>query len=126
MLLCRTGLYPAKQSESRAAKFCPVSLAHVIASAKFANAPATAQANIFCPLSPEAVLLTGKKYGLENFPPFFRRRRREGGPAKRRRGERSATGWIKGAAQSDNRYNHQPNKHTCDTGNHHVAELMIV
>ena len=70
MLLCRTGLYPAKQSESRAAKFCPVSLAHVIASAKFANAPATAQANIFCPLSPEAVLLTGKKYGLENFLPF--------------------------------------------------------
>jgi len=61
MLLCAHGRCPAKQSESRAAKFCPVSPAHIIASAKFANAPATALANIFCLLSPEAVLLTGKK-----------------------------------------------------------------
>ena len=54
---------PANPAESRAAKFCPVSLPHVIASAKFANAPAIAPANIFCLLSAEAVLLTKEKYG---------------------------------------------------------------
>jgi len=49
MLLCAQGLYPANQSEPRAAKPYPTSFAHSLASARFANAPPTAQATIVLP-----------------------------------------------------------------------------
>jgi hypothetical protein len=60
MLLCARGHYPANQAEPRAAISCPTSFPHVIASAKNSYAPVAAQATMFCPISPEAYLLTGE------------------------------------------------------------------
>jgi len=62
MLLCAQGLYSANQPEPRAAKFCPVSLAHIIASAKFANAPATAQGSIVLPAFARSCSADGGEY----------------------------------------------------------------
>jgi hypothetical protein len=54
-------LCPANQSEPRAGIFCPASPAHFHLFCKSSYAPATRGPPLFCPLSPEAVLLTRKK-----------------------------------------------------------------
>jgi len=79
MLLCALSLCLANQSEPRAAIICPAALSQSPASAKLAMPLRPHSPPLFCPLSPEAVLLTGRSIYF-SFP-SFRRSRREGRPA---------------------------------------------
>ena len=70
MLLYAQGLFPAKQPEPQAAKPYLYFVRSIpYASARFANALAATQANIFWLLSSEAVLLTkkNKKYVIARY-----------------------------------------------------------
>ena len=57
----RTGLCPAKRTEPGLQLFCATSFALSIASAKTCYAPHPHRPPLFCPFSPEAYLLTGKR-----------------------------------------------------------------
>jgi hypothetical protein len=62
MLLYAQGLFPANQSEPRAAKFLRYFVpTKPLASVKIANALPYAQASLFCLISSEAYLLRGRK-----------------------------------------------------------------
>lgn len=57
-LLCRTGLCPANRAEPRAAKSCPASRPAYPSLLQVLLCPSRPQPTTFCPLSPEAELLT--------------------------------------------------------------------
>ena len=86
------GLYPANRAEPRAAIILPyfvrinLTLQQKLAMPLQPHSPPS-----FCPLSPEAYLLTGRRNNKGSFYPSLRLRRQEGCPAKRRRGESSPT-----------------------------------
>jgi hypothetical protein len=61
MLLCAHGLYSANRTEPGLQLFCPTLFAQSYTSAKTCYALQPHRSPLFCPLSSEAYLLTGKK-----------------------------------------------------------------
>jgi hypothetical protein len=61
MLLCAQGLRPANQSEPGLQTIAPLRSLKPTTSANICYAPQPHRLPLFCPLSPEAYLLTGEK-----------------------------------------------------------------